>query len=132
MSRSWWVVSVLVLELSARTVMRSQSLPPAADTAAFLKAIQLESDGKYSAAAPLYRASLYGANGQNALLGLERVYAELNKSDSLLAPLDTIIALNPRESDNDELLLRRLAPFLIAGLKAPFPDLALLDGEAAD
>ena len=43
-----------------------------------------------------------------------------------------IAALNPRESDNDELLLRRLAPFLIAGLKAPFPDLALLDGEGSD
>jgi AcrR family transcriptional regulator len=33
-----------------------------------------------------------------------------------------IAALNP-ESGNDALLLRRLAPFLIAGLKAPLPDL---------
>ncbi len=30
-----------------------------------------------------------------------------------------IAALNPVETDNDERLLRRLAPFLIAGLKAP-------------
>jgi len=34
-----------------------------------------------------------------------------------------IVALNPVETSNDELLLRRLAPFLIAGLKAPLPDL---------
>jgi AcrR family transcriptional regulator len=42
--------------------------------------------------------------------------------------LRLIAELNPRESGNDELLLRRLAPFLIAGLKAPLPDLDELDG----
>ena len=43
--------------------------------------------------------------------------------------------LNPLDSDNDEILLRRLAPFLLAGLKAPLPDLSdvtrELDGELA-
>src|SRR5579862_8877483 len=43
--------------------------------------------------------------------------------------LKLIVALNPRDSNNDEMLLRRLAPFLVAGLKAPLPDLAELDGE---
>ena len=33
---------------------------------------------------------------------------------------------------NDEILLRRLAPFLIAGLKAPLPDLSELDAEPAE
>ncbi len=33
-----------------------------------------------------------------------------------------IAALNPAETGNDRLLLRRLAPFLIAGLQAPLPD----------
>ena len=42
--------------------------------------------------------------------------------------LKLIAALNPREAGNDEMLLRRLAPFLIAGLKAPLPDLDELDG----
>jgi len=42
--------------------------------------------------------------------------------------LKLIAALNPREASNDEMLLRRLAPFLIAGLKAPLPDLDELDG----
>jgi len=42
--------------------------------------------------------------------------------------LKLIAALNPRDAGNDEMLLRRLAPFLIAGLKAPLPDLDELDG----
>jgi len=41
--------------------------------------------------------------------------------------LKLIAALAPGESTDDELLLRRLAPFLIAGLKAPLPDLTELD-----
>jgi hypothetical protein len=47
--------------------------------------------------------------------------------------LKLIAELNPRETANDEVLLRRLAPFLLAGLKAPLPDLPdvsrELDGE---
>src|SRR5215467_1750657 len=45
--------------------------------------------------------------------------------------LKLIAALNPRDAGNDEALLRRLAPFLIAGLKAPLPDVDALDGEDA-
>ncbi|MEP6942923.1 MAG: TetR/AcrR family transcriptional regulator [Betaproteobacteria bacterium] len=45
--------------------------------------------------------------------------------------LRLIAELNPRETHNDELLLRRLAPFLIAGLKAPLPDLDELDAHEA-
>ena len=43
--------------------------------------------------------------------------------------LKLIVALNPRNANNDEMLLRRLAPFLVAGLKAPLPTLGELDGE---
>jgi AcrR family transcriptional regulator len=35
-----------------------------------------------------------------------------------------ISALSPADGSNDQLLLRRLAPFLIAGLQAPLPDLS--------
>ena len=73
-----------------------------------LKALQLENDGKYKEAAVLFRAAVHAAPTPNAVLGLERVYAELNKSDSLLAPLDTIIALNPRESTYRTVQLRTL------------------------
>ena len=38
--------------------------------------------------------------------------------------LKIISELNPLESDNDEILLRRLAPFLLAGLNAPLPELS--------
>ena len=44
--------------------------------------------------------------------------------------LKLMAALNPREADG-EAVLRRLAPFLIAGLKAPLPDLIERDGEDA-
>jgi len=37
--------------------------------------------------------------------------------------LKLIAELNPRETTNDAVLLERLAPFLLAGLKAPLPDL---------
>ena len=38
--------------------------------------------------------------------------------------LKLIAELNPHETTNDEILLRRLAPFLLAGLTAPLPDLS--------
>ena len=48
--------------------------------------------------------------------------------------LKLIAELNPHETENDEILLRRLAPFLLAGLTAPLPDLTTAtrgaDGEA--
>ena|SRR5438067_3427201 len=43
-----------------------------------------------------------------------------------------LIAALSQGRTNDEMLLRRLAPFLIAGLKAPLPDLSELDGEPVE
>jgi AcrR family transcriptional regulator len=47
--------------------------------------------------------------------------------------LKLIAELTPAESGNDEMLLRRLAPFLLAGLQSPLPELSVagraLDGE---
>ena len=60
-----------------------------------MKAFELENAGKYKEAAVLFRSALRVKPSANAILGLERVYAELGMSDSLLAPLDTIIALQP-------------------------------------
>jgi AcrR family transcriptional regulator len=37
--------------------------------------------------------------------------------------MQVISSLNPRDANNDEMLLRRLLPFLVAGLRAPVPDL---------
>lgn len=79
-----------------------------ADTMGFYKALELESAGKYRDAAPLFRAALHTPAAVNAMLGLERVYAELGMSDSLLAPLDTLIAANPREETYRTIQLRTL------------------------
>lgn len=35
--------------------------------------------------------------------------------------VEVIVSQNPRDADNDEFLLRRLLPFLVAGLEAPLP-----------
>lgn len=45
--------------------------------------------------------------------------------------LKLIAELSQGRAVSDELLLRRLAPFLVAGLKAPLPELSELDGESA-
>jgi tetratricopeptide (TPR) repeat protein len=91
----------VALSLVSPVVRRSSSVVqaqrPTADSTAFYKALDLETSGKYKEAAPLFRAALYSSAGTSALLGLERVYAELGWADSLLAPLDSLIAGNPRE-----------------------------------
>ena len=46
--------------------------------------------------------------------------------------LKLIAELNPHETTNDEILLRRLAPFLLAGLTAPLPDLRPVTRELDD
>jgi tetratricopeptide (TPR) repeat protein len=62
-----------------------------------MRALDLESASKFREAAQLFRHALQAAPTPGALLGLERVYAELGISDSLLAPLDSLIAAQPRE-----------------------------------
>lgn len=79
-----------------------------ADTTAFYKALELESAGKYKEAAPLFKMALSTSSAVSALLGLERVYAELGWSDSLLPPLDTLIRHNPHESVYRSVQLRTL------------------------
>jgi tetratricopeptide (TPR) repeat protein len=79
-----------------------------ADTMAFYKALDLEAAGKYRDAVPLFRTALHTSAGVNALLGLERVYAELGWSDSLVTSLDTLIAENPHEETYRTVQLRTL------------------------
>lgn len=78
------------------------------DTMAFYRAMDLEAAGKYREAVPLFRSVLHTPAGVNALLGLERVYAELGWTDSLVAPLDTLIAADPREETYRTVQLRTL------------------------
>jgi tetratricopeptide (TPR) repeat protein len=62
-----------------------------------LRAIELENAGKFREAAPIYRAAMRTHPTPIVVLGLERAYAELGMSDSLLAPLDTVLTKFPRE-----------------------------------
>ncbi len=80
----------------------------AGDTTTFYRALDLEGAGKHREAANLFRKALYGSSGVSALLGLERAYHELQWTDSLLPPLDTLIRSNPRESIFRSVQLRSL------------------------
>src|SRR3954470_15383927 len=92
MAASWRGLAVAALVIAGASA-RAQVV----DTAAFSRALSLEADGKYKEAIPLYRASLEGPEGQNALLGLERAYAELGWTDSLIAPLDSLLKKHPAD-----------------------------------
>lgn len=100
---SWSFAAVVSIGVARRAVAQAP-----ADTMGFYKALELETAGNYRAAAPLFRAALHTSAAVNAMLGLERVYAELGISDSLLAPLDTLIAANPREETYRTIQLRTL------------------------
>lgn len=97
---------LVVVGSPARAQAQPQAQP--ADTMAFYKALDLEAAGKYREAAPLFRVAIHTSAGINALLGLERVYAELGWGDSLLAPIDSLIASNPREETYRTVQLRTL------------------------
>lgn len=89
--------------LAPRPARAQDELP--ADVA---RALELEADGRYREAAMLFRASLAAAPTPHAALGLERAYAELGLTDSLLAPLDTAIIRAPREPVYRTIQLRSL------------------------
>jgi tetratricopeptide (TPR) repeat protein len=103
-----FTLGALYTALSALAFCAPRSALQAQDTTAFYKALELESAGKYKEAAPLFRAALNTPSAVSALLGLERVYAELGWSDSLLAPLDTLIRRNPHEQVYRSVQLRTL------------------------
>lgn len=95
--------AVAVLSLHADTTRAQEDESPAV-----MRALDLENAGKFREAAQLFRAALRTAPTAGALLGLERTYAELGMSDSLLAPLDSLIARRPREALFRSVQLRTL------------------------
>ena len=79
--------------------------PAVAQDQQYMSAMELEQEGKFRDAAAAYRKAI-GTHGASALLGLERVYAEIGLSDSLLPVLDSVIAADPREPLYRSALLR--------------------------
>jgi tetratricopeptide (TPR) repeat protein len=102
-----WSVWLLVVAMRVAAAGKAGAQAPA-DTMNFYKALDLEAAGKYRDAVPMFRSALRTSAVVNALLGLERVYAELGWSDSLVAPLDTLIAANPQEETYRTVQLRTL------------------------
>ena len=78
------------------------------ETPDVVRALELENESKYREAAVLFRRSLQQTPTPGALLGLERVYAELGISDSLLPALDSLIARDPQEGLYRSVKLRTL------------------------
>src|SRR5215468_6456395 len=111
--RHRFLLSLLLLAISPASgfpISASLEAQAAAspDTMAFYRALDLEAAGKYREAIPLFRTALKTPAAVNALLGLERAYAELGWSDSLVAPLDTLISANPKEETFRTVQLRAL------------------------
>jgi len=100
--------SVVALAFIVAVPVVGAQQPAQNDSTMLYRALDLESAGKYKDAAPLFRAALRTSSAVSALLGLERVYAELGWTDSLVAPLDTLIQRNPREQVFRSVQLRTL------------------------
>jgi tetratricopeptide (TPR) repeat protein len=62
------------------------------------RAIELENAGKFREAVPIYREAMRTNPTPIVVLGLERSYAELGMTDSLLAPLDSLLNRFPKEA----------------------------------
>src|SRR5918999_2941839 len=95
----------VVLAAACAGRLEAQQIP---DSLTFYRALELEGAGKYREAAPLFRAALRIGDPVNALLGLERVYAELGWADSLLVVAESLVARYPREQTIRSVQLRTL------------------------
>ena len=73
-----------------------------------VQGLDLEQQGKHAAAAGLYRRALATPHAVSAMLGLERVYAELGWGDSTLAVVDSMIRASPRNPTYRTIQLRTL------------------------
>ena len=73
-----------------------------------MRAMELEQAGKWREALVAYRAAL-DESLTASILGIERVYDQLGKRDSILPLIDTLIAKRPRESMLRTIQLRTLA-----------------------
>lgn len=91
--------------LLAVAMLAVPAAPAAAQDQSYMSAMDMEQAGRLREAAAAYRRAI-GSHGASALLGLERVWADLGSSDSLLPILDSVIAAEPREALYRAILLR--------------------------
>jgi tetratricopeptide (TPR) repeat protein len=91
---------VAALALAARAA--------SAQSPAMGRGLDLEAAGKYREALVAYREALAGETTPAAILGLERVYAELGQSDSLLPLIDLALRARPTDPTVRSVQLRTL------------------------
>jgi tetratricopeptide (TPR) repeat protein len=114
----------LLLALAAALAAPAGAARQAAgqDSTAYQRAMLLEQQDKYREAAAAYREALAREPGHlPSLLGLERAYAQIGWTDSLLPVVERAIAARPEEASLRTVLLRTLrATGDDAGLRAAF------------
>ena len=71
---------------------------PAQSSGSLIRALDLEQRGRNSEAAAAFRDALGGSDMLAALLGLERVYAAMSQSDSLIPIADSLARAHPSET----------------------------------
>jgi tetratricopeptide (TPR) repeat protein len=91
-----------LLTLSVRPGLAQEQRDPS------IRGLELEQAGKLREAAIAYRQALGDGSAVPALLGLERVYSLMGKSDSLLPLLDSLLVRRPRETMLHTIQLRTL------------------------
>jgi tetratricopeptide (TPR) repeat protein len=100
-----WLASIVCGLCCALALVQSAS---AQQSVTLGKAILSESKGELREAVALYREALAGGETVPALLGLERMYAQLGWTDSLLPAVRAAIQRNPAEPIARTMLLRVL------------------------
>lgn len=98
------IAAITLMSVVPALPLRAQQI---ADTLV-IRGLELEGNGSLREAAPLYRRALAGSDPVSALLGLERVYAELGITDSLLVPLGQVVQRLPGDATVRTVQLRTL------------------------
>jgi tetratricopeptide (TPR) repeat protein len=84
---------------TVRAQASAQTSVQVPDSNAYIRGQMLEDDNQYEAAAQAYREAIARSPASvPAMLGLERVLAELGRSQEILPLLDSAIAIAPREA----------------------------------
>jgi tetratricopeptide (TPR) repeat protein len=90
---------MLMLLAAAAVALAPATMRAQSDTSAFYQGMNLEGAGHFRDAAVAYRRALAQPRDRvNALLGLERAYARVGWTDSLLPTVDSLVRLYPGEA----------------------------------
>ena len=95
-----WVAVVMALAPQLARAQAQPSLP--------MRALELEQAGKWRDALSAYRSAL-GESLTASILGIERIYDQLGKRDSVLPLVDSLITRQPREPMLRTIQLRTLS-----------------------